>query len=177
MNWHRAVRAAEAGTVGAFMVCAALYLSLVILALESYPFDAGGQTVRTASISLVIAAAVAGGTISGRALGAGWLRSAASALAAHVLTSALAFGLLPPSQPFDGWGSYLAIEFAVSVTAITLLCASGSFWLGKVSVAGAATVLLLVSLPFEDIGPGLVPALAGISCWVLLPAVAGSFLE
>lgn len=177
MNWHRAIRAAEAGAVGAFIVCAALYLSLVVLALEAYPFDAGDQIVRAALISLVFAAAVAGGTISGRTLGAGWFRSVTSALAAHFLASALFFGLLPQTQPFDGWGSYLAVEFVVAVVTITLVCASGLSWLGKILVMIAAAVSLMVSLPFEDIGPGLIPALAGISCWVVLPALAGLFLE
>lgn len=177
VNWYRAVRAAEAGAVGAFMVCAALYLALVVLALEAYPFGAGDPVVRAALISFTIAAAVAGGTISGRSLGAGWFRSVISALAAHIFASALAFGLLPRSQPFDGWGSYLAVEFAGAVAATTLLCASGLSWAGKALVVVIAVVLLLISLPYEAAGPGLIPALAGISCWVVLPALAGLFLD
>ncbi len=71
----------------------------------------------------------------------------------------------------------MAVEFVVAVVTITLVCASGLSWLGKILVMIAAAVSLVVSLPFEDIGSGLIPALAGISCWVVLPALAGLFLE
>lgn len=67
----------------------------------------------------------------------------------------------------------MAVEFVVAVVTITLVCASGLSWLGKILVMIAAAV----SLPFEDIGSGLIPALAGISCWVVLPALAGLFPE
>lgn len=177
MNRRRAIRAAGAGAVGAFLVCAALYLSLVVLALGAYPFGTGDSAVRIALISFLITAATIGGTISGRALGAGWFRSAGSALSAHAVSSGLSVGLLPRLQPFDGWGSYLAVEFAAAVTITVLLCASGLSWRGRMLVAGFAVFLLLISLPFEYIGPGLVPALAGISCWIVLPALAGLFLE
>lgn len=177
MNRRRATLAARAGAAGAFVVCAALYFSLVVLALGAYPFGTGEPVVRIASISFVVAAAVAGGAISVRALGAGWPRSAGSAFAAHAVSSVLAFGLLPRLQIFDGWGSYLAIEFILAVTTTILLCVSELSRRGKISVLGVAVFLLLFFLPFENIGSGLIPALAGISCWVILPAVAGLFLE
>lgn len=159
------------------MVCTALYLSLVVLALEAYPFGTGDPAVRVALASFVFISAVAGSVLPGRALGAGWLRCVISAFGAHAVASALAFGLLPSLEPFDGWGSYLAIEFAVAVTITVLLCASDLSWPARLSVVGVATVSLLISLPFENIGLGLIPALAGVFCWITLPALASLLLE
>lgn len=177
MNRRRAGRAAAAGAAGALMVSAALYLSLAVVVLEAYPLGGGSSIAWIALILLLFLVAVIGSAIFGRVLGAGWLRSFGSALSAHAAASALAFGLLPLIEPFDGWGSYLAVEFAVAITVTVLLCAAGLRGTGKLLVIGIGAVLLLASLPFESLGPGLIPALAGIVCWTLLPAVAGLFID
>lgn len=157
------------------MVSAALYLSLVVLALEAYPFGADDLAVRLGLVSFVFAAAVVGSAISGRNLGAGWFRSALSALVAHIVACTLAFGVLPRLEPFDGWGSYLAVEFAVALAISVLLCASGISWWARLLVVGVAATSLSASLSLESYGPGVIPALVGITLWAILPALAALF--
>lgn len=155
------------------MVLAALYLFLTLLLGSTFPSSSGSQLAGGLMLVLLAAVAVCAGAISARSLGAGWAKSAISASVSHLVAVGLAFGALPVFEPFDGWGSYLDVEFAVAVTLTTLLAASGMSRRGGASVVFIAALLLAVSLPFDGIGPGLIPALAGFLCWILLPALAG----
>lgn len=174
MNWKKAALAASAGAIEVFVIISG-FLVVFFATFDPNPSLFGPQTPPDFRDFLFVAgyviAVILGGTLPGIALGAGFIKSFAASLAAHM--GSLALLIISP------WAAFLILLIPPMVVTLVAIGTRSGMSNGRLQrlavILGALAMvpfpILLINILPETLG--FLDQFLGALAWVILPGIAG----